>query len=203
MTRVSDWPIAPAHMAERYALFIIITLGESIISIGMGATKSDITSPNLVFAIAVALALVLILWVLYYQRVLIPGEHEMANLAGRARERLVRFGYEYLHLVFVIGIILIAAALKESMLDVTEPLPRLFEAMLALGATVLLVALLGFDRLCGRRWRVMSVLAPVLTAAMLLFIEPLSTPLFILLVAVLTASAIDPRLVMKPSTALH
>ena len=31
---VRELPVKPAHFAERFALFVIITLGESIVSIG-------------------------------------------------------------------------------------------------------------------------------------------------------------------------
>ena len=34
---VAELPVKPAHFAERFALFVIITLGESIVSIGSGA----------------------------------------------------------------------------------------------------------------------------------------------------------------------
>ena len=35
-----DWRVQPAHFAERHGLIIIIALGESIVSLGVGAAAS-------------------------------------------------------------------------------------------------------------------------------------------------------------------
>ena len=92
--------VAVAHFAERYGLFIIICLGESIISIGVGAGGHELD-----FALAVAAALgvliVVALWWVYFDRV-----------APAAEQRLREHGdpvlaasdaYSYLHLLLVAG----------------------------------------------------------------------------------------------------
>ena len=49
----NDFRISPAHFAERYGLFVIIALGESIVAIGVGAEADP---RDLTFAIAVVIA---------------------------------------------------------------------------------------------------------------------------------------------------
>src|SRR5204862_5091382 len=57
--------VAVAHFAERYALFIIICLGESIVAIGAGASGHDLDF-GLVVAIALSLLIVVGLWGVYF-----------------------------------------------------------------------------------------------------------------------------------------
>ena len=42
--RGAGWRVSPAHFAERYGLIVIIALGESIVSIGIGATGVTLTA---------------------------------------------------------------------------------------------------------------------------------------------------------------
>lgn len=100
-----DWAVDTAHFSERFQLFIIIALGESIVV--TGATASDL-SLDLARGVAVAVAFVgsAALWWLYFDRV--------AGLAGRRLAtapdagRLARDGYTYLHIPIVAGIIVTA-----------------------------------------------------------------------------------------------
>ncbi len=100
-----DWAVDTTHFSERFQLFIIIALGESIVV--TGATASDL-SLDLARGVAVAVAFVgsAALWWLYFDRV--------AGLAGRRLAtapdagRLARDGYTYLHIPIVAGIIVTA-----------------------------------------------------------------------------------------------
>jgi low temperature requirement protein LtrA len=97
--------VAVAHFAERYSLFVIICLGESIIAIGVGARGEPITTP-LVVAVALGLLITIAMWWTYFE-----------GFAGVAEERLREHedpvlaaadGYSYIHLVIVAGIIIFA-----------------------------------------------------------------------------------------------
>lgn len=106
-TQVStdDWAVDTGHFSERFQLFIIIALGESIVV--TGATASGMTF-DAARATAVAVAFVgsAALWWLYFDRV--------AGLAGRRLAeapdagRLARDGFTYLHIPIVAGIIVSA-----------------------------------------------------------------------------------------------
>jgi len=64
--------VAVAHFAERYSLFVIICLGESIVSIGTAALGTHPGSGGLsagrVLTVALALAITVGLWWLYFDR---------------------------------------------------------------------------------------------------------------------------------------
>jgi low temperature requirement protein LtrA len=117
--------VAVAHFAERYGLFVIICLGESIVAIGVGALGPSAERPlnaDLVAAVAIGLLITVAMWWTYFE-----------GLADRAAERLrahddpvlaAADAYSYLHLVIVAGIITFAVGVKVLTRDtVTSPLP--------------------------------------------------------------------------------
>jgi low temperature requirement protein LtrA len=105
--------VAVDHFAERYSLFVIICLGESIVAIGVGAlgpTAERPLSGELVAAVALGLLITVAMWWTYFE-----------GFAEAAAERLRRHadpvlaaadGYSYLHLVIVAGIITFAVGVK-------------------------------------------------------------------------------------------
>lgn len=111
--------VAVAHFAERYGLFVIICLGESIVAIGLTASRQTIDA-ELVLAVALGLLITIGLWWTYFDR-----------FAETAQERLREHddpvlaaadAYSYLHLVLVAGIIVFAVGVRFAIEDVGEPL---------------------------------------------------------------------------------
>jgi low temperature requirement protein LtrA len=97
--------VAVAHFAERYGLFVIICLGESIVSIGVGARREPLTDA-LVAAVALGLVITIGLWWTYFERWADAAE---ASLRMHADPVLAAAdAYSYLHLVIVAGIIIFA-----------------------------------------------------------------------------------------------
>jgi low temperature requirement protein LtrA len=107
--------VAVSHFAERYGLFVIICLGESIVSAGAGALagpggSTHALRPAAVLAAAALLAATAGLWWAYF-----------AGAAEAAQERLREHGdpvlaaadaYSYLHVPIVAGVILFAAGAR-------------------------------------------------------------------------------------------
>jgi low temperature requirement protein LtrA len=105
--------VAVAHFAERYSLFVIICLGESIVAIGVGALGQKADRPldgGEVVAVALGLLITVAMWWTYFE-----------GFAEAAAERLRRHrdpvlaaadAYSYLHLVVVAGIITFAVGVK-------------------------------------------------------------------------------------------
>jgi len=109
----SGWRVNSAgHFAERHGLIIIVALGESIVSIGIGVTELPISWP-IVFASALGLALSAGLWWAYFDVAAMDSEHALAAAEGEKRARLARDGYSYLHLPMIAGIILLSLGLKK------------------------------------------------------------------------------------------
>jgi low temperature requirement protein LtrA len=111
--------VAVAHFAERYGLFIIICLGESIVALGAGASARPLDA-ELVAAVALGLLVTIALWWTYFDRFAATAEarlreHDDPVLAAAD-------GYSYLHLVLVAGIIIFAVGVKLMIRDVGEPL---------------------------------------------------------------------------------
>jgi low temperature requirement protein LtrA len=103
--RTTDWGIEPRHMVERFQLFVIIALGESIVVTGVTAAGLEMDAAR-VTAIAVAFVGSAALWWLYF--------NYAATIAGRRLERsddpgrLARDAYTYAHIPIVAGIIVTA-----------------------------------------------------------------------------------------------
>jgi low temperature requirement protein LtrA len=111
--------VAVAHFAERYSLFIIICLGESIIAVGLGATGHELNG-ELVAGAALSLLVTIGLWWTYFGQVAEAAEerlrtHDQPVLAAAD-------GYSYLHLLLVAGIIIFAVGAKNAVEHVADPL---------------------------------------------------------------------------------
>lgn len=68
--------VAVAHFAERYGLFIIICLGESIVAAGVGASGRELDF-GLVVAVALSLVIIVGLWWTYFDRFATTAEERL------------------------------------------------------------------------------------------------------------------------------
>lgn len=106
-SRMEDWDISGAHMAERCALFIIIALGETVLV--TGATVADLApnTPTLVAFASSFIGSATMWWVYFDSGAKRGGEAiEHADQAGR----LGRNAYTYVHMLIVAGIVVTAVA---------------------------------------------------------------------------------------------
>jgi len=106
-SHTSDWDISGGHFAERCQAFILIALGESIVTIGTVLTGSRITGAN-VTSFVVAFVGAVALWWLYFDRSAAAGASVIS--ASDDPGRLGRSAYHFIHPVMVAGIIVCAAA---------------------------------------------------------------------------------------------
>jgi low temperature requirement protein LtrA len=104
-TTTLRWPIDPGHFAERFQLFVIIALGESIVVTGATASALHMDAAR-VTAIALAFAISACLWWLYFDTVarIIGGGLAASEDPGR----VARDAFTYFHIPIVAGIILSA-----------------------------------------------------------------------------------------------
>jgi low temperature requirement protein LtrA len=104
--------VAVAHFAERYSLFVIICLGESIVAIGVGAaTGHHPVSAELITVVALGLLIAAAMWWTYFDRFAALAEQRLR--LHRDPVIAAADGYSYLHLVIVAGIITFAAAVRQ------------------------------------------------------------------------------------------
>ncbi len=106
-SRISDWDIDGAHMAERCALFVIIALGESLLI--TGATFSELSwSPDSVVGMLIAVLGSIAMWWVYFDTGAERAQHRIVHARDPGRQG--RVAYTYLHLLIVAGIIVCAVA---------------------------------------------------------------------------------------------
>jgi low temperature requirement protein LtrA len=99
------WKVDTAHFAERFQLFIIIALGESIVVTGATTSELDLDAVSLT-AFALAFLGSAALWWLYFDYVATIAARRLT--LAEDSTRLARDGYTYLHGVMVAGIIVAA-----------------------------------------------------------------------------------------------
>jgi len=119
--RGRGWRLSPAHFVERHGLIIIIALGESIVSIGVGAAGLPLEAP-LIAAALLGMVVAASLWWSYFDWVVFVSQARLTEARGVERATLARDLYTYLHLPMVFGIVLFALGMKETLRHLDEPL---------------------------------------------------------------------------------
>lgn len=99
------WDVTSEHFSERFQLFVIIALGESIVITGATTSELELTS-SVVAAFVIAFLGSAALWWLYFNRTA-DGSLRMLERAEN-RTELARDVYTYLHAVLIAAIILVA-----------------------------------------------------------------------------------------------
>jgi low temperature requirement protein LtrA len=135
--RGDAWDVGTEHFAERFQLFMIIALGESIVLIGATTADLELTAAR-VLAFGLAFLGTAALWWLYFNYV--------ARIAGRRLELaddrvlLARDAYTYLHVVLVAGVVLTAVGDELVIAHPTDELPSGEVAAVAGGPALYLLA---------------------------------------------------------------
>ncbi len=114
------WDVETSHFAERFQLFVIIALGETIVLTGATTSDLDLDLSRLA-AFGLAFVSTAALWWLYFNYVARIAERRL-ELAPSST-RLARDGYTYLHVVIVAGVILSAVGDELVIAHPTEELP--------------------------------------------------------------------------------
>ncbi len=112
--------VAVAHFAERYGLFVIICLGESIVAIGLAADHRALGAA-LVAAVAFGLLATIGLWRTYFGELAVDAEASLRRPEGDA-VLAAADGYSYLHLILVAGIVVFAVGVRIAVEAAGEPL---------------------------------------------------------------------------------
>ena len=130
--------IAPAHFVERHGLVVIVALGESIVAIGIGAADLPV---DLTLATVAVLGLLLAacLWWAYFGGDDTRAERALSAVPEDRRGWVALQTFGYWHLLMLLGIIALAAGLKDVIGHAFDPL-ELAHALLLSGGTALFLA---------------------------------------------------------------
>jgi low temperature requirement protein LtrA len=131
------WEVTTAHFSERFALFVIIALGESIVLTGATISGADLDASTLA-AFATAFLTTAALWWLYFTYVVRIAERRLELAENRTR--MARDAYTYLHVVFVAGIIVSAVGDELVIAHPHEPLPGAEVTAIVAGPAIYLLA---------------------------------------------------------------
>ena len=101
--------VAVAHFAERYGLFVIIALGESIVAVGV-RTRTTQLDLRLIVAVTLCLLITVGLWWMYFDRFARMAEERLRS--SRDPVLAASDAYSYLHLVIIAGIIVFAVGAR-------------------------------------------------------------------------------------------
>jgi low temperature requirement protein LtrA len=187
---MSQWQIEGAHFGERFQLFVIIALGESVVLAGATASETGL-SVDVVAALLLAFLSSTALWWLYFGQVAGTVLERIRAATADERGQMGRDIYTYLHLPIIAGIVLVAVG---DDLVIAHPRDDLHDAgaLVALGGPALFLgglmacaARLGQAQTLPRMVAVVALLAAVPLAARAdgLVVAALLTALLAVLVA--------------------
>ena len=165
----AEWRVSPSHFAERFALIVIIALGESIVAIGV-ATGGLSRDATYAVSVVIAFAGVAALWWAYFDFTAVAAERSLRRASGPARTALARDLFTYLHYPLVLGIILYAVAAKKTLEHPLDPLSKPGRWSLGLGIALYLCgfALMRFRVVRRIAWERLAGAALALVVAVLL-----------------------------------
>jgi low temperature requirement protein LtrA len=165
ITEAGGW-IRPAHFVERHGLVVIVALGESVVAVGIGASHLEVSTELLAVA-ALGLVLTAELWWTYF-----GGDEQEAERALRATRPVrrawleVNAAYYWAHLLLLLGIIAVAAALEYAIAHAFESLEFARALTLGGGAALYFCGDLLYRFFLGlsfRRWRAVAALCAAAT----------------------------------------
>jgi low temperature requirement protein LtrA len=177
----SDSQIYAEHLLERFRLFFLIALGETVLTLGNAFAGEPVQADRLL-VLAVAFAGTVALWWCYFHRAEEIGMNAIRGATNASR--IVGLG-NYTLIAMVIGIIAIAVGDELAIAAPHDPSTASTAALIFGGPAIFLLAQMAFMyRATGRTPRP-RVIACIALAALALATMPLS-----LLAAVIAASAV-------------
>ncbi|WBB67162.1 low temperature requirement protein A [Micromonospora sp. WMMD812] len=176
------WTITSAeHWTERYDLILIIALGESIISVGVGGNLlgQPVTWPAVAAAVC-GIVFTAALWWAHYDVVGPAARIAQHAALGRPRVAMARDAYAYVYLVMIAGIIVFALGAEEMVRQIADPhvsllepthgpgVPLLFGGVICYFCGTMLFQLRTLRTLSWSRVGVVAVLGAAIPAGVLL-----------------------------------
>ncbi|SCE67109.1 Low temperature requirement protein LtrA [Micromonospora viridifaciens] len=165
------------HWAERHSLIIIISLGESVISVGLAGSRLPASWPLLLSSLCGVALTAALAWI-YFDVVALAGEQSLQHCRPEQRPKVARDAYTFLHLPMIIGIIFLSLGLKK---ELGYGSPESYRPETALGpilyslygsVVLFLLAQVGFQLRVARL--VTTIIWPRLaTAALLVGLTPI------------------------------
>ena len=144
-------PLHLEHLPERFGLFVILMLGESVASVVLGVHDTRWRPPSLVVALVCFLA-VAALWWNYFDLGGAAGKQRLVT-TGEDQESGVADAYVYGHLPLTMGLAITAVGIEQFILHPDSGLSTLARWILPAGAALFLVGTAAVMVGTSGRWR--------------------------------------------------
>lgn len=176
-------PLSISHLPERFGLFTILILGESIVSVARAVEEAEENVLNTIGAIALGIGIVCILWLLYFNR------HEGKVLA---KVRLASQIWVYIHLPLTIALILFATALGEVLQSIHSSPNQTVGILLIISYALILLFLSVLSyvttlnkKTCAHRVSWLRIFGSLTVLFSMLFIQSISSQLLIFILFII------------------
>lgn len=163
--RLRNLRLDAGHLTERFGLFVLIALGESVVQIGASAQSAGHLTVGVGFAVAAAFGLSCGLWWVYFHFAADAMRHSLAT--ATIQIDITRLVLSYGHLSFISAIILATVGMRHAVAHPGDPLGWSIAAIL-FGGVGLYLASFGFTR--WAMFRLISVTRLVAAGAVLLLL---------------------------------
>jgi low temperature requirement protein LtrA len=196
VTRVRGrFDIAPSHFTERHGALVIVVFGESVVDIGIGAEGHPVTL-SLALSAVLGLALAAALWWAYFG----VGDDERAEGAmlaadPAARPALALAAYFFAHIPMLLGVVALAAGVKQAIVNTGAALPAGPCVALGCGVGLFLAGTAAFRhalRIGAGRYR-LAAAAACLAASALGVTVSVAAEMVLLTLIVAAALAVERR----------
>jgi low temperature requirement protein LtrA len=161
--------IRPSHFVERHGLVVMVALGESVVAVGIGASGLDISWQLLAVA-TLGLTLSTELWWVYFVGDDEEAEGALRRMTPTRREfYAANVAYYWAHLLILLGIVCIAAALEHAIGHAFDPLGFARALALGGGTAIYLAGHALFRRVLGlpfKPWRAVALVLALATIAL-------------------------------------
>jgi low temperature requirement protein LtrA len=165
LERPTGFSVAPGHFVERHGLVVLVAIGESVVAIGIGLADLNLDL-ELAGAAVLGLALSACLWWIYFGGDEERAEAALASVAPERRSMVAVNAFGHLHLPILLGIVAVAAAIKQGSAHPFGALELAPALELAGGAAVFLLGDVLFRRTLGigvGAWRAGAAVAGLAT----------------------------------------
>ncbi|MEV4513286.1 low temperature requirement protein A [Dactylosporangium sp. NPDC049525] len=151
-TRFGDnVPLHLEHLPERFGLFVILVLGESVASVALGVHDTHWTTASVLVA-AVCFVAVAALWWNYFDLGGAAGKQHLVH-TDEEREGGAADGYVYAHLPLTLGLAAAAIGIEQLILHPDGDVSTLGRWLLPAGAGLFLLGTAAVIAGTARRWR--------------------------------------------------
>lgn len=176
------------HLAERFGLFVLIAIGESVVAIGASVQSRGRLDVPTGLAVGAAFAVSCGLWWVYFQFAADAVRHALAT--AQVQLDIARLVLSYGHLAFIGAIIAVGVGLRDA---VAEPGQSLSWAVVGLlfGGAALFLATFGYTRWTMFRLVSWTRLSAEVAVSLLALVAPLVPSLAALLLLAAALAALN------------